>query len=425
MSNIYQIITQLQSTSSRLEKERILQEQVNNIDLKNFFYNALEPRLNFFVKAIPGYVRGDSTISLPDAMRALGALSSRQVTGNAAISYLSNILGSLVTEDALMLERIINKDPKCNVSTTITNKVWPGLVTDVPYMRCSLPKDSNIDQFNWEYGVISQQKYDGMFISVDVIGNGQFSIMSRNGSPFPVDQFKGITDQLTQTGMEGMQLHGEVVVFKKGQMLVRKISNGIMNRVLHGDSFPADHTPVFHVWDSIPIKEAVAKNKYRVPYKIRLGILEKVLGHFDPDAPVRVTESRIVHSYDEAMVHFKELRARKLEGTIIKDRDGIWEDTTSKNCVKLKAEVEIDLKIVGFNPGSKTSKHAHLFGSIQLETSDGLLSVAATGMSDDMRADVHGRKDSLIGTIVTIRTNELFEPSKNNDKYSVFFASHH
>ena len=415
--SIYTIIKQLEDTSSRLEKEAILTSNKDNEVLKQFFYLALEPKVNFYIKKIPTYVSvGANTLSV--GMNWLTPLSNRSVTGYAGIEHLKNVLSACSIEDALLIERIIKKNPKCGVSTSTVNKIWKDLITDVPYMRASLIKDSYYSKIDWSKGVYSQQKEDGSFLCLSVDAYGKVLMQTRNGTPYPNDQFKAIHDMAIQKQVHGSQLHGELLIKKDDAYLPREKSNGILNSVLQGDSIPEGHEAVFVVWDIVQNSFAIPKGKYRVPYKDRFDILsEKFDGSLDT---IVLVDTRIVYSETEAMAHYSEKISSGLEGTVLKTPDMIWEDTTSKKMIKLKIDCSVDLVLVGFNDADDTSKNRHLFGSMRLQTSDGLLEVNATGFTDKEREEINSKKDDLIGKIVEVTSNNLMKPSKEGGKYSLF-----
>ena len=53
MASVLSILSRLEATSSRLEKERILNENKGNQLLKAAFRLALDPSINFYIKTIP------------------------------------------------------------------------------------------------------------------------------------------------------------------------------------------------------------------------------------------------------------------------------------------------------------------------------------------------------------------------------------
>jgi DNA ligase-1 len=105
-----------------------------------------------------------------------------------------------------------------------------------------------------------------------------------------------------------------------------------------------------------------------------------------------------------------------IEGTVIKNPNGIWEDKTSKDQIKLKIEAEVDLIVRGFNPGN--GKNAHLFGSIAAESSDGKLRVNVSGISDKDRERINNEREEWIDKkIITVRANSIME---SNDIAALF-----
>jgi len=110
--SIYRIIERLESISSRNEKMEILRGEVNNELLKQVFFAALNPHINYFIKKIPEKLpKAPKTLqSMEWALAELNALSARTVTGHAGIDHLARVLSSLNEDDADIIERVIKKD---------------------------------------------------------------------------------------------------------------------------------------------------------------------------------------------------------------------------------------------------------------------------------------------------------------------------
>jgi len=105
------IFTELAATSSRLEKEAILKKHHANETLKRVLFLALDPYTQFYIRKIPQYEQiGNTDIGLEESLNQLHLLSSRTITGNAAIGHLKNVLCNLPAEKAKVIERIIEKD---------------------------------------------------------------------------------------------------------------------------------------------------------------------------------------------------------------------------------------------------------------------------------------------------------------------------
>lgn len=291
--------------------------------------------------------------------------------------------------------------------------------------NCCLPTQSKLLQFDWKRGVFSQLKADGMFVNINHNVDGSVDLISRSGSVFPIEMFNDVVNAVTATFPKNTQTHGELLIKNaEGVILPREVGNGLLNSVLKGaDQFPTNHIPVILVWDQIPLDAAEPGNKYHVGYERRFDDLEhQILA--TPSDIITLIPTKRVHSMDDALVHYSEMVASGLEGTIIKDPCASWEDTTSKRQVKLKLEVDVDLEIVGFTDGN--GKNATTFGSIIAQSSDGLLVVNVSGFKDKKqagiptRAEIAAMKSDLIGTIMTIKANNIMVPTVHNTKYSLF-----
>ena len=157
--------------------------------------------------------------------------------------------------------------------------------------------------------------------------------------------------------------------------------------------------------DMVELDVVEGHKKCSTPYRERYTRLCKV-PYTDCFA---VGETRIIHNLDEAYQHYRELLEQGQEGSIIKNPNMLWRDGTSKEQLKLKLEFEVDLKITGFTQGN--GKNANTFGSISMESSDGLLKVDVSGMSDDLRMYAHLHRDELLDTIATVKANDITKSS--------------
>jgi DNA ligase-1 len=305
-----------------------------------------------------------------------------------------------------LYSRIIKRDLRAGFSVSTINKVFGKILKEAPYMRCSLLSKVDTSGWDWVAGVFSQTKMDGMFCNLSVIDNETVVMSSRQGTEFPIEGFVDLVEHTLEFVEAGYQYHGELVVIDpKGAVLPREIGNGILNSVLKGGVIPAGHYPKFIIWDMVHINVISGAVPCKVSYRERLQQLMMT----NQSESFEVSKTRIIYSLDEAYQHYQELLAEGQEGSIIKNPNMLWRDGTSKEQLKLKLEFEVDLKIVGFTQGN--GKNANTFGSISMESSDGLLKVDVSGMSDDLRMYAHLHRDDLLDTIATVKANDITKSS--------------
>lgn len=421
MTMIREMIMALQNEGSKNGKIAILKKA--DLVFQDVLYYTYNPEFNYYIKAArkPANFGSQTLYELwPQACSLLIDLHNRDITGNMAHEVVSNLMSWMKQEEAEIFENIMKRDLRCGINVATINAAIDGLIPEYPYMRCSLPDKSNIGKFNWRYGVISQEKADGMFVNIIRKEGGGILIQSRNGSIFPMNEFGTLVSGLQQ--LEGFLdetvLHGEMVVTDiSGHVLPREEGNGVLNSVLKGGEFPYGLYPTVYLWDTIPLVD-YKNGVCETPYNNRLYRLQKMV-ESAPFDNIRVIETRVVYSMAEAREHYTEMTEAGKEGTILKHHDSIWRDGTSKDCIKFKIEAEVDLLVTGVNEGN--GKNAATFGSLVCQSSDGLVEVAVSGFTDADRVRIAGELDQWIGKrIITVRANNLMPIPQNGGKRSLF-----
>lgn len=418
---VFNMVESIASESSKNAKVDLVTSFAKHELFKRTLIYTLNPFITYNIRPddptlTSNYLLGGSYFD-DQTWKLLDDLNACNITGNAAIEAVNNEFGRLTPESSKLLWRIINKDFRAGFSESTANKAVKDLIPEFPYMRCCLPKDAKLTAFSWVEGVYSQEKADGMFANVSFEAPGNVRITSRNGTPYPFEPFKYFVASVEDDLEPGYQYHGELLVQKGGKILAREIGNGILNSIQQGGSFEPDEKPIYKVWDRIELSSVVPKGKDSHPYKMRFAGLKNLVDQAKSDY-IQLIETRIVHSLAEAYKHYGEMLALGREGTIIKDGNAIWRDGTSKQQVKLKLEAECDLMIVGFTDGK--GKNKSLFGSVVVQTSDGLLEVGVSGFSDKKRKEINDKRKELLSTILTVRFNDIMYPSEEGKLHSLF-----
>jgi hypothetical protein len=128
---------------------------------------------------------------------------------------------------------------------------------------------------------------------------------------------------------------------------------------------------------------------------------------------VRVAATTSVNTLAMAQELYQQKLAEGEEGIILKDPEGHWEDKRVKHQVKMKAELEADLLVTGFTPG--TGKYEGKIGSLMVESADGQVKTSVgTGLSDEQRG--WDFKTEFMGRIVAVKYNALISDKKTGDK---------
>ena len=402
LMEVYDILEDLAANPSRNYKIDLLKQNENNRVLREVVRLALDPFTQFYIRKIPKYEATGSGCLL-GAIDKLFELSSRIVTGNAAIEHLTQVLTSLSPKNAKVLERIIAKDLKCGVSIATANDVWLGLILDYPCMLASQYDQKLVDKMTWPAYV--QLKLDGMRFNA-VVRDGQCEFKSRNGKT--IDLLGNLEAEfVSMANGRDCVFDGELLVADdNGYPLNRQTGNGILNKALKGTISAAEAAMVrATVWDYIPYMYFTS-GECPVEYEHRMDELHPL-----PEK-ISLVPNFIVNNIEEAQAKFKEYYDIGEEGIILKDPKAFWENKRSKSLIKFKGELECDLKIVDVEDG--TGKYEGLLGALVCESEDGIIKVnVGSGFSDEDRAKI--KREDVIGKVVAIKYNARIR-SKHKDE---------
>jgi len=411
-------------------KVAILTKYTDNELLKRVLYMANSKRVKFYIKQLPEYSwinNGGETLEW--ALDGLKRITDRSITGIEALNWLRVLLSGVSSDDAYILERIIDKDCKIGLGTTYMNKVFKGLIEDTPYMG-AVSFDEKKARKVFEKGGkgISQIKMDGRYCNA-IVRNGEVEMESRQGEPTILTGAKFLNEL---TSFEDCVLNGELTM----DGVSRYESNGIIASLIdicskrdsrtdkenekklanfedkHGSFTGALEKIRYTVWDRLTVDEYFDKSS-KLKYAERLAYLERLIEGAKA-SNVKIIESTIVHNYAQAMTHFQEVLAAGEEGTILKAWDGEWKDGKPTWQIKMKLEMDVDLRITGFNYGGKGTKNEFLISSFNAESSDGLVKTKPQCLKEDMMKYVTENQDKLLGTILQCKSCGLSSDSSGN-----------
>lgn len=416
-SDIFDVIEQIAQTPGKNDKTALVATYIKEEAFLRTLVYAYDPFKTYGVRQFLDVDAVGSERFDDSTWRMLDDLVARRLTGNAALDTIKSHMLRLDLASQELLRRVILKDLRAGFSESTINKARKGTIPSFPYMRCSLPKDTDFDKWDWEAGVLSQEKADGMFVNVAMMDTGVF-MFSRQGTPLPSRGFIDVLNELHERFEAGQQLHGELLVKKDDAVLAREIGNGMLNKVIKGGDWAPGCYPILKLWDSVPLSN-IESGQYAAPYSARLRAIHEALRSTE-GAYVSLIETRLVHSLKEAYAHYKAKLLEGKEGTIVKRPTMPWRDGTSKEQIKLKLEAPCELRVVGVVPGS--GKNASTFGSLLCHSACGQLVVAVgTGIDDKLRKEIHDNLDDWIGAIITAKANGIMYSSDADKKpHSLF-----
>lgn len=438
--HILDLFEKIRATNKKSEKIALLSANKDLPFLKKIIYLAHSPRVKFYIKAIPTYECSEipAFSNIDFALKSLENIQNRVITGSAAIERLKDTLSILSSQDAEIIKLIIGKNLKIGMDSSI-NEVYPGLIEESPYQGASSYSKSkflklfeNAKKDDAYPYVISQIKADGTYRNA-ILSDGDIILESRQGelSYFP----EGIP--LYDDLREIMGIHNQHVV--TGELVLscepdRPKANGIITSIMkyyqdlrvrsakesiailkkfeekHGKMDKYLQALEMHVWDLIPADDFV-NGSCSTPYETRFDLISCAISELHI-SHIKIVETKHVQTPEQALEHYSSAQARGLEGTIVKSASAGWKSGKPTYQVKLKLEMELDLKIVGFKYGTSGTKNEDWISVLELESSCGKLSTAPGGMKEDLMKYITANMDKLQGTIVSIKCNGITNTAK-------------
>jgi DNA ligase-1 len=421
MRNILNAIAQESSKNGKLT---LLKQFKDTPHLKDAIYLANSPRIKFYIKQLPKYTpKGIEPLEW--CLKGLRELLRQKLRGGEASGFLEVILECMSEDDAYVLERIIDKNLKIGMDTGF-DKVFPKLIERTPYQGAKPFSKEAVEKLFLEGSLISQIKADGTYRNAIVRG-GEVELVSRQGE---VSNLFGaeFLEELSQ--LDDCVLNGELTILG----VERVVANGIINSLMdvlgkahlrteqenlkkregfikkHGSLEKVLQDLRFTVWDYLTVDEYF-NSKSDVSYEKRLYLCTETVKGLKC---VDVIESKIVESYEEAVAHFATTQKLGLEGTVLKSLKAGWKDGKFGYQIKFKLEIQLDLKIVGFEFGGKNTKNEKVISTLNVESICGLLKTSPSGMSEALMKQITDNQDFYLGKIVEVKCSGLSQDSLGN-----------
>lgn len=436
------VIEALESTSSRLDKEAII-EFAYDLKIFDFFYGA-ERAYNalrtYGIKKAPFIEDCDdddfvSTSGWESFSELLDKLETRELSGHAArdeILKYSNRCSQ--REWNTFYRRVLLKDFKCGVTVTTINNVlnFENKVKRkeaskylIPVFSCQLAKSSDEHQSKLTGYKYLDVKLDGVrllsFIDIDKKEVTQYTREGRIKENFA--NIAGQLYKLIPYLKESVVLDGEVIS-KNFQSLMTQMNR--KNDVNTSSSMLA-------LFDIIPLKDFVSDSCKLTQTQRHTALceFEPILNKVITDGSVYIIPKQLVNlSTESGMKTFNEFNKDAIEagdeGIMVKDPNSMYRRTRTDAWLKLKPYATYDLEIVGFAAGNKGTKLENTLGAIVCEGVDNGKKIyvsVGSGFDEKLRDEIWVNQDKYLGFIVEIGGDCLTLNSKSSDVYSIRFPT--
>ena len=411
------VIRSLEEHSSRLNKEAIIEAQLDNSELFEGFQLALSPFITFGVKKVPSHGGPDGQ-GLPWAAfkELCELLRTRQLTGDDARSAIELALSASTQKQWNdWYRRILIKDLRCGVSEKTINKIKKNAV---PLFECMLAHDGANHEKKIVGKKLLEPKLDGVRVVTIIDAEARTATMySRNGKV--LENFGHITSAL----------EANIDLFERSWVLdgevVSSSFQALMKQVHRKSDADASDARLM-AFDILPLSE-FKKGKSVMGQRRRSNLLRGMKAVLDKVGSIDIIpQTEVDLSEYVGELQFKQYNKEAIEagfeGIMIKDPDAVYECKRSTSWLKQKPFIEVSLIVVGVEEG--TGKNEGRMGAIICEGVDDGKTIAVnvgSGFTDDQRTEFWADKDDLVGQVVEIRADAATISQDSEQTWSLRF----
>ncbi len=417
------IIQRLEADNSRLAKEAVLTEAMNE-GLDEFFEGvrmALDKLYTFGVKQVPIKEEdGGQGLSWDNFKQLAESLYRRELTGHAARDAIALAMG-VATQSQWndYYRRILIKDLRCGVSEKTVNTVSKKQKKTqyaVPVFECMLAHDSANHESKVVGKKIVEPKLDGVRC-LTVIDYEQRTVTqyTRNGKV--LENFGHITEYLSGF----MDEFGRSYVLD-GEIMSSSFQD-LMKQVHRKENVNASDA-VLNLFDIVPLVE-FKQGKSIMGQRRRSEFLKNFQNIFADSGFINIVPQRefdldVFTDEIEFKDYMKEMVEAGYEGIMIKDPNAKYECKRSADWLKAKPFLDLSLEITDVEEG--TGRNAGRLGAIVCCGVDDGRTIqvnVGSGFTDSDRSDYWNARDTLPGQIVEVRADAI---TQNQDgTYSLRF----
>ena len=406
--NPWNIIQKLESDNSRLFKESVIADNINNDTFVWGARLALDPMITFGVQQVP--VKKEPTgegLSNEQFDKLARDLEQRELTGHAARDAILVAMAKATQEEWNdWYRRILIKDLRCGVSEKTINNVQKDTI---PVFGCMLAHDGAKHPKKITGECYVEYKYDGVRV-IAIVQNGSATLHSRNGKLLA--NFPHIEESLSKPEFEGLVFDGEVMS-DDFQSLMKQV---------HRKEGAQTQDAYLALFDMLTIDEFNAGGTELNALHRR----ERMLA-LDFDSNITVVDATLVNfNTPEGTEQFdamnKEALDKGYEGLMIKPVHEGYKCKRSHAWLKVKPFIEVTLTVVGLEEG--TGRNEGLLGALIVEGEDDgkffQLNVGS-GLTDQDREDIWSNQDQVLGQLVEIRADAATQSQDSEDTWSLRF----
>jgi DNA ligase-1 len=423
LQDIQKMINELNNSTSTNEKTSILEQYKANVGVCKLLEYTHSQFKQYNVT--PANCEKKNELITPtahkDIFALLNDLHDRTITGNNAIGAV-NKFNQTHPEYKELVYRILNRNLKTRVGTSLINKVIPNCI---PVFNVALAQKyeavaKKVDFKTQEW--FASRKLDGVRCITIVDPSGNVKCYSRAGKEFKT--LDKVRTDISAMGVRGVVFDGEICLVDSDG---NEDFQGIMKQIKR-----KNHTienPIYKLFDYITLDDF--NSCYgSVALAHRLGVLQKELVTARVSKELRLsTLDLLEQDFIEHETMFEEMVTHATqqgwEGLMLRKNTNYC-GKRNKDLLKVKKFHDAEYTVVDLESKSlrvvdtitNTEVEEDMLSAVMIEHKGNTVRVGS-GFSIEQRREYHAEPSKIVGKTITV---QYFEESKNqNGDYSLRF----
>ena len=401
MEHIKEIFEAIQATNSKIGKEQLLKEHLDDEIFKSTLRFLLDPFVTtgLSTKKINKRLKSKPTVELPNAKAAMNYLRNHNTGSDEIIANVQSFLSRQPDHLIDFYKGLFTKSIKLGCAANTVNKVFgKGFI---PQFECMLAEKyfDYADKVEGKNFTLTL-KLDG-FRALAIKGKHGTQFFSRQGQR--IAGLVEIEQELNKMTNHSFVLDGELLIADTSN-LSSKEQYKATTKIVRRDGEKSGIA--FRAFDYLNYNEFMNQD-CTMPFTYRRSLLDT---HFSEHKHTDVLP--ILYSgNDVSQINrwLDKVRSNEEEGLMLNLNDGLYEFKRTRNLLKVKVMDNCDLHIIGFEEGQ--GRLSGTLGRLNVEYKGNIVGVGS-GFTDEQRKWFWENQDNLNGRVVSVN---YFEESQDKD----------
>lgn len=411
---IHDFVEQSNSTNSNTDKLNVLKTYTQYDSVKKALLYTYDTYKQYGVTS-KNCKKNSDLMGHPntygDFFGLLDDLNNRVCTGHNAIANVNRFVQENKNYEDLIWN-IIDRNLKTRSTTSMINKVVPGLIPTFDVALANAYNDQTAKKVDWNDNWYVSRKLDGVRCLTVIDGAGNVNFFSRAGKPFlTLDSLKPSIQKL---GLTNMVLDGEICMTDKDG---NEDFQGIIKEIKR-----KDHTienPVYFMFDLLTQKEFDDKTSETI-LSDRLTTLRSYV--LDGDKFIKVLDQKL--GSDDLLENMMEISKNEgWEGLMLR-KDDTYQGKRSNDILKVKKFFDDEYVVVDLeNAVNRVIVEGKEVDELMLKNvvieHKGNRVQVGSGFSHEQKRYFYENPNEILGKTITVQYFE--ETTDQNGEHSLRF----